>query len=86
MKKEYSLKGKKVRRGPAASPNAKVLKSLRLDPAVLVWFREEGTRQGIPYQTLINATLKQAMHNGGSSDIKEEIRQIIRQELRRKAS
>ena len=86
MKKEYSLKGKKTRRGPAAAPNVKVLKSLRLDPEVLVWFREEGIRQGIPYQTLINATLKQAMHNGGSKDIKEELRQIIREELQRKAS
>ena len=82
MKKEYSLKGKEIRRGPIASPEAKVLKSLRLDPEVLVWFREEGERQGIPYQTLINATLKQSMQNG-SKDIKEEIRQVIREELKK---
>lgn len=86
MKNEYSLKGKKVRNGPAAAPDAKVLKSLRLDPEILVWFREEGERQGIPYQTLINATLKQAMQNGSGKDLKEEIRQIIREELQRKAS
>jgi uncharacterized protein (DUF4415 family) len=86
MKKEYDLKKlKRGRRGPLASPDAKVLKTLRLDPEVLGWFREQGDKQGIPYQTLMNATLRQAMQSS-SRNLSEEIRQIIREELDRKAS
>ena len=86
MKKEYDLKKlRKGRRGPLASPHAKVLKTLRLDPEVLVWFRAEGEKQGIPYQTLMNATLRQAIKSNGQT-LHEEIRQIIRDELDRKAS
>lgn len=84
MKTEYDLKKlKKGRRGPLASPDAKVLKTLRLDPEVLSWFRVQGEKQGIPYQTLMNATLRQAMHSN-ERNLPEEIRQIIREELNRK--
>lgn len=84
MKKEYDLKKlKKGRRGPLASLDAKVLKTLRFDPEVLAWFREQGEKQGLPYQTLIHATLRQAMRGESKGLDEQKIRQILQEELKK---
>ena len=40
---------------------AKIAKTFRIDMDVFVWLRGEADRTGIPYQTLLNAKLREAM-------------------------
>lgn len=49
----------------AAQPitETKVNISIRLDLEVLNWLKDEGKRQGLPYQTLINSILKKTSSN-----------------------
>lgn len=62
MKREYSFKGGV--RGKFHRPN-KVQKTLRFDPDVLEFYMELSEREGIPYQTLINLTLRKFATEGG---------------------
>jgi hypothetical protein len=41
---------------------AKISKTFRLDMDIFLWLREEAERTGIPYQTLLNAKLREAMN------------------------
>lgn len=52
--------------------------NLTVDPDVLNWFREKAGGRG--YQTLINATLREAMQ---AKTIEETLRKVIREELQR---
>lgn len=56
----------------------------RLDSDIVHWLRKESERRGIPYQTLTNSVLKEAMT--GSLTTVDAIRKVIREELERKAS
>ena len=81
MKKEFSFKGAK--RGARLDPqNTKIAVTTRLDPDVLSWLREQAEKKGIPYQTLMNSLLKEAMQRPDDSE--EYIRKIVRDELRKK--
>ncbi len=40
---------------------AKIAKTFRIDMDVFLWLRTEAERTGIPYQTLLNAKLREAM-------------------------
>jgi uncharacterized protein (DUF4415 family) len=40
--------------------------SLRLDPAVMQWAREQAVLKGVGYQTVINDTLKRASQRGAN--------------------
>ncbi len=51
--------------------------NIALDPDVVAWFKQQAGGRG--YQTLINATLREAMQK---KTIEETIRQVIREELR----
>jgi len=83
MKKEYDLSKMKLKkRGAVASPATKVQKTVRLDLDVLSWLVKESARRGIPYQTLINATLKEAMQTSGDG-LKELVRKLVREELKK---
>lgn len=55
MKKEYDFS--KGVRGKFYRPN-KVQKTIRLDKDVLDFYQKMARHNGIPYQTLINLTLK----------------------------
>lgn len=55
MKKEYNFS--KGIRGKFYRPN-KIQKTIRIDKDVLEFYQEMARRNGIPYQTLINLTLK----------------------------
>lgn len=55
MKKEYNFA--KGVRGKFYRPN-KVQKTIRLDRDVLEFYQKMALENGIPYQTLINLTLK----------------------------
>ncbi len=65
MKKEYDFSGGE--RGKFYRKN-KVQKTLRLDADVLQHFQALSIRKHIPYQTLINNTLREAMeHTAGAN-------------------
>lgn len=88
MKKQYDLKKLRVtRRGAIAKPSSKVQKTIRLDLDVLAWLVKEGDRRGLPYQTLINTTLKEAMlrSEAGSAhgELQRLIRTVVRAELKK---
>jgi hypothetical protein len=58
-------------------PVGKKLKiNITLDPAVVAWYKDKAGGRG--YQTLMNATLREAMRG---SEITETIRKVIREEL-----
>ena len=63
MKKEYNFS--KGVRGKFYRPN-KVQKTIRLDKEVINFYQKMAKENGIPYQTLINLTLKKFMAEGSS--------------------
>lgn len=83
MKKEFNFKKAKRVGNRFKDADIKVSVTTRIDPDVVAWLRRESEKKGIPYQTLINSLLKQAM-NADSDE--ERIRQIVKDEMRKKAS
>jgi len=70
--------GKKVKvTEPTAITETKVNISIRLDLEVLNWLKEEGKKQGIPYQTLINSLLTKASTKGSIEDRLERIEKAL---------
>ena len=57
MKKEYDLSKMKSRPNPYAKRLKRQI-TLRLDPAVIEYFKELSSAKGIPYQSLINLYLQ----------------------------
>ena len=57
MKAEYDLTKMKSRRNPYARRLKKQI-TLRLDPEVIEYFKQQSEKNGIPYQTLINLYLQ----------------------------
>jgi uncharacterized protein (DUF4415 family) len=84
MRKEYDFSKGKL--NPYVKGKRPV--TIRLDVAIVHWLMEESKRQGLRgYQTLANAILAQAMaHSGSESEqvTKETVRQIVREELKKK--
>lgn len=62
MKKEYDFKGGV--RGTFYRKK-KIQKTLRLDADVLAFYKKLAEKEGIPYQTLINLTLRKFAGEGG---------------------
>ncbi len=62
MRKEYNFKN--GIRGKFSKPN-KVQKTLRIDLDVLEFYKKLGAKEGIPYQSLINLTLRKFAAEGG---------------------
>jgi predicted DNA binding CopG/RHH family protein len=60
MKEEYNLDGLKERPSKVLN-KLTIRKTIRLDLDVLAWLQEMAESEGIPYQTLLNSTLKKAM-------------------------
>lgn len=63
MKKEYNFS--KGERGKFYRPT-KVQKTIRLDKDVLDYYQKLAKQSGIPYQTLINLTLKKFAAEDGT--------------------
>jgi uncharacterized protein (DUF4415 family) len=84
MKKEYDFSGGE--RGKFYREN-KIQKTLRLDADVLQHFQTLSSRKHIPYQTLINNTLREAMEHSGSGidmkALKREIRSAVQSALQK---
>ncbi len=57
-----------------ASKGSKIQKTFRLDETVYHWLIEEGKKQGIPYQTLMNSILKRSMSE--NLTLEERVRKI----------
>jgi uncharacterized protein (DUF4415 family) len=82
MKKEYDFS--KGRRGAVlgVSPG-KTRVTIRLDNAILDWFRQKvDDAGGGNYQTLINEALRSFMHQK-QENLEATLRRVIREEIRR---
>ena len=87
MKKEYDLKKlKRAKTGAVLKKDAKVIKTIRLDVDLVEWLINEADRRGVKYQALINSLLRQTMLGGGVIFTAEKVREIVRDELRKRAS
>ena len=62
MKKEYDFSG--GTRGKFHRPK-KVQRTVRFDEDVIKFFMDMSEREGVPYQTLINLTLRKFAVEGG---------------------
>ncbi len=82
MRKEYDFSG--ARRGPVVPvAKGKTRITIRLDDAVLEWFRARvETAGGGNYQTLINDTLRQII-GAEREPLETVVRRVVRDELRR---
>ena len=84
MKKEYDFKKMKLRRrGPLAAPNAKVMKTFRMDLDILAWLQKEGERSGVGYQTAMMMILRKTMHGEANIVNEQKIREIVQEELKK---
>ncbi|MBU0500912.1 MAG: BrnA antitoxin family protein [Gammaproteobacteria bacterium] len=76
----WRLDGRQVSEAEGKAAFRKAMKkqkiNITLDADVLAWFKEQAGGRG--YQTLINATLREAMQRKG---IEEALRRVIREEL-----
>jgi uncharacterized protein (DUF4415 family) len=81
MKKEYDFSHGK--RGPVApAPPGKVRITIRIDAAILNWFREKvNEKGGGNYQTMMNDALRSYIQYQDKM-LEETIRKVIREELR----
>lgn len=62
MKKEYDFSKGKVRKKPILNvKETKVQTSVRIDADIFLWLQAEAEKQHIPYQTLLNKYLRDAM-------------------------
>lgn len=84
MKKTYDLKKMKVKhRGPLVdAKTSKVTKTVKIDMDIVSWLLQESERRRVPYQTIINSILKEAMDRGNKSEL-DELRQMI-EDVKRK--
>jgi uncharacterized protein (DUF4415 family) len=87
MKKEYDLKKlKRTKTGAVVKKDAKVIKTIRLDVDLIGWLINEADRLGVKYQALINSLLRQAMQSGGIILTADKVREIVGDELQKRAS
>ena len=87
MKKEYDFSKGKLNKKPLADPKtSRVLTSIRLDGAVFQWFVSESERTGIPYQTLINSYLKQAIETPSPKQLDERLQSVEKAVFKKAAS
>ena len=82
MKKEYDFS--KGKRGPILPiPPGKTRITIRIDDAILDWFRDKADEQGGgSYQTMINDALWDYIRRRDES-IEEKLRHVVREELAR---
>jgi uncharacterized protein (DUF4415 family) len=56
--------------------------TIRLDAAVIAWFKDQVAETGGSYQTLINETLKEHMRGQQQSEqLERTLRRVLREEL-----
>ena len=78
MRDEYDFSGSQ--RGTIIKSNKERI-TIRLDPEVIEWFREQ-VKGGGNYQTLINDALLGHIQRQSSADLESTLRRVLREELR----
>lgn len=77
MKKELDFSKGKINKKPLVNPKkSRVLTSIRLDGTVFQWFMAESERTGIPYQTLINSYLMQAIESPSPKELETRLKLV----------
>jgi hypothetical protein len=83
MRKEYDFS--KGQRGAVIEAPGKERITIMLDADILAFFRAGAEKQGIGYQTMINAALRKAIEGDGKRGqapvTETKLRQILREEL-----
>lgn len=85
MRKEYDFS--QARRGAVLASPGKTRITIMLDDDLIEFFRAKAEAEGTGYQTLINASLRAAVHDQQSASRKEKpltvalLRKILREEL-----
>lgn len=84
MREEYDFSaGRRGALDPLSSGKTRI--TIRLDDAILAWFREQvDAAGGGNYQTLINAALREHIERR-REPLEETLRRVVREELRRSA-
>jgi predicted DNA binding CopG/RHH family protein len=70
--KEFNFKDSKLVGDKFKYAETKVIVTTRLDPPVLSWLKEESSRLGLGYQTLMNVILNQSMNNATHIALKKK--------------
>ena len=78
-KKEFNFKGSAA--VGDKFKGAKIAKTFRINMEVFLWLRAEAERTGIPYQTLLNAKLREAMQ---APKLDKLVEQKVKEALDRK--
>ena len=80
MRKEYDFS--KAKRGPVVPvPAGKTRITIRIDDDILQWFKDQVHKAGGGnYQTLLNAALREYVHQR-REPLEETLRRVIREEL-----
>ncbi len=79
MRKEYDFS--KGKRGAVISHPRKTRITIWIDTEVLDWFRDQAEHEGRGYQTAMNEILRK--HAKRERPIKDVVREVLREELRR---
>lgn len=85
MRRSYDFS--KGKRGAVVAATGKTRITIMLDDDVLAHFRGQAAASGTGYQTLINAALRQTLEpgaktSGGQPVTVDELRRVLREELR----
>jgi uncharacterized protein (DUF4415 family) len=92
--KNKSKRGKKIQYGSVEIPtdafesrNVKMRVTAFIDEDIIDGLKKRATAKGTKYQTLMNQLLREAVFGKSvDEDLKKEIREIVREEISKKAS
>ena len=78
----------RARRGAVVPvPKGKTRITIRIDDAVLDWFRDQvNAAGGGNYQTMINNVLREYIESRGVVSLEKTLRRVIREELRKRGA
>lgn len=77
-KKGFNFEGAR-RNDRALNQELKISKTFRIDGDVFMWLQEESEKTGIPYQTLMNAKLRESMN------LPDRVKVLVQEVLNKKA-
>jgi len=80
MKAEYDFS--KAKRGAVIEPTGKTRITIYIDDEILAAFRKKAEKEGLGYQTLINAALRNVLTPESTPLTAEMLRKVLREELR----
>lgn len=79
MKKHYDFS--KAKRGAVVPSGNKIRISIRFDPEIIKWFKEQVESEGRSYQTLMNEAMHEHISKKKES-LELVLRRVIREELK----